>query len=152
MTSVTNLIHYVKRVLRQPIGELNRAQWFLRNAIDLARHCARTLKRDRAGQMAAALTYRTIFSLVPIFLLAMIVFRAFGAFDQTGTRVEEQVMTYLESVGISVEQLPNATDSDKPLIETIIRQLSENVSTISFGSITVVDFAQQSAPGPTGRL
>jgi membrane protein len=50
---------------------------------DLARHCAHELKRDRAPQLAAALTYRTLFSLLPTLALALVVLQVFvGPEDQ----------------------------------------------------------------------
>ena len=68
------LIHeitlFLKRVINSPVGELTRAQRALRFWIDLAWHCARALRHDRAGEMAAALTYRTIFSLIPLLVHA----------------------------------------------------------------------------------
>ncbi len=45
--------------------------------VDLARFCGRQLIRHRAPQLAAALSYRTIFSLIPILVLSLIIFRAF---------------------------------------------------------------------------
>ena len=47
------LIHeitlFLKRVINSPVGELTRAQRALRFWIDLAWHCARALRHDRAG-------------------------------------------------------------------------------------------------------
>ncbi len=53
---------YVEWLISHPVAELNRAQRYLRFAVDLARHSSRELGQDQAGQMAAALTYRTIFT------------------------------------------------------------------------------------------
>ena len=57
----------LRRLAQEPIdAELTRAQRMLRFAVDLARHGGRQLQKDRAMDMAAALTYYTIFSLVPM--------------------------------------------------------------------------------------
>lgn len=80
MTFIRQKLRAVERLLTQPVSELTRAQWYARYTADLVRHCARVMRRDRAGQMAAALTYRTIFSLVPLAVLSLIVLRA--VYDQ----------------------------------------------------------------------
>ena len=62
---------------------------------DLARHCAREMDHDRAFEMAAALTYRTIFSLVPSFILALVVFNAFGGLQNRGEQIGNRVADFL---------------------------------------------------------
>lgn len=48
----------------------------IRFMIDLARFGGRQLVRHRAPQLAAALSYRTIFSLVPVLVLSLVLFKA----------------------------------------------------------------------------
>jgi membrane protein len=72
---------YLEWLLSRPVAELSRAQRFLRFAVDLTRHASRELRDDDAGQIAAALTYRTIFSLVPLLMVSMLAFRMFGDMD-----------------------------------------------------------------------
>jgi membrane protein len=81
----------VQRLVTQPQHELQGAQRKLRYLIDLTRHCARELYHDRAEQMAAALTYRTIFSLIPLFVLGLVVFRMFGGLQDVQSAVQPQV-------------------------------------------------------------
>jgi len=86
----------VTRLITQPQSELNRWQRILRYCIELTRHCSRELGHDRAKQMAAALTYRTLFSLVPVFIVALLMFRALGGFDQVSNNFSsDQVFAYL---------------------------------------------------------
>ena len=40
------------------------------------------MRYDRAGEMAAALTYRTIFSLIPLMVTVLLVFQAFRGLDE----------------------------------------------------------------------
>src|SRR5690606_31851986 len=97
---MTNLIQFIRdriqRQIQHPGEELTRFRRVLRYAYDLARFCAQQLSHDRAGDMAAALTYRTIFSLVPTIILMLIVFRAFVSFEATQHFLEERVYSYLE--------------------------------------------------------
>ncbi len=68
---------YIRKLLSEPSDELNRWQRMLRYLLDLVRHCARELHQDRAGQMAAALTYHTLFSLLPTVVLMLVVLQMF---------------------------------------------------------------------------
>ena len=59
--------------------------------------------------MAAALTYRTIFGLVPMIVMALIVFRAFGGFADSEQGLSKLVYKYLDlniGVAASVEEHP----------------------------------------------
>jgi len=64
-------------LLTQPLEELSRAQRTLRYILDFARYCALELRADRAGEMAAALTYHTLFSLLPMIVLMLVVLQTF---------------------------------------------------------------------------
>ncbi|QDU34593.1 ribonuclease BN/unknown domain fusion protein [Poriferisphaera corsica] len=95
MPNLTNILTAIKRILSTPVDELSRAQLHLRNTIDLVFFCGRKMKEDRATQMAAALTYRTIFSLVPLTVLALLIFKAFGGFAALGDNTQEGIYNYL---------------------------------------------------------
>ncbi|MEM6507805.1 MAG: ribonuclease BN, partial [Planctomycetota bacterium] len=69
--------------LTKPGSQLTRGQRFVRLNLDLARHARRLMRENSATTMAAALTYRTIFGLIPLVVMALIVFRAFGGFDDS---------------------------------------------------------------------
>lgn len=74
---INNIISLIKETLTQPSAQLSRGQQLLRFWMDLARHCTIELKHDRAPQMAAALTYHTLFSLMPTLVLALVVMQGF---------------------------------------------------------------------------
>ncbi len=92
---VHQLVGAIRRLLTQPLGELNRWQLAARYAVGLCRYGTNQLKEDRATQMAAALTYRTIFSMVPLSVLALLVFNAFGGFQSVGGDLQDQIYGYL---------------------------------------------------------
>ena len=60
---------WLKRVITHPQEELTRWQMTVRFAYDLGRYGAAQLKRDRAPQMAAALSFRTLFGLLPVLVV-----------------------------------------------------------------------------------
>ena len=86
---------YGRFLLNEPTHELTRAQRALRYGIDLVHRCWIKMQRDDAEQMAAALTYRTIFGLVPVVVLALLVFRAFGGLETWGTQLQTQFYQYM---------------------------------------------------------
>ncbi|MEM6334363.1 MAG: YhjD/YihY/BrkB family envelope integrity protein [Planctomycetota bacterium] len=90
-------------LLAQEAEELNRIQRALRFCIRLAIHCTQQLAACRAGQMAAALTYHTLFSLLPTIALMLVVARVFVTDDQldqmTNTAVDYSLQWLEESSG-----------------------------------------------------
>lgn len=132
----SQLISRLRRVYSVPIRDLGGAQRLLRNAIDLVRHGARELRQDRAPQMASALTYRTIFSLIPIAVLMLMVFRAFGGFEKAAPQVQERLYRYLgiDSIELSqpkeqIVEEPTDTSGDQPLGDVSAQQPDETVAT-----------------------
>ncbi len=158
MKVIGDVVGYVGRLLRQPKGELSRAQRTVRFWLDLSRHCGRELQRNQATHMAAALTYRTIFSLVPIAVLMLLVFRAFGGFEQVSTDLQGHVYEYLgltsitlatqESVdqstateGVAVVGAQVKDESQRELrasIDKVITDLTQKASEVNVGSVGVV--------------
>lgn len=111
------LEHELKVTLTKPGDQLTRGQRTIRLSIDLARHARRLMRENSASTMAAALTYRTIFGLVPMVVMALIVFRAFGGFDDSKEGLTELVYEYLNlniDAAAAVENdLP--TEADEPI-------------------------------------
>jgi len=135
MLYVDTLLGRMRRLLQQPKHELSRAQLTVRYALDLGRHCARELRRDRAPEMAAALTYRTIFSLVPILLLALIIFQAFGGFEDIATNIK----------AFAIEQFsptePDARQEFLTNFEPWFDAQFDRIANLSIGGIGMVGFA-----------
>lgn len=145
--------------------DLTRVQRMWRGGMDLAKYSARMLARESAPQMAAALTYRTIFSLIPVFVLSLVFMRALlgdqGIRDQLDRLMEwlafdEIVVVQGEAlgetnknddaapVGAFVGVADNDIENDDKTI-TLAEYLGEFVdnavrrmSEINFGAITAV--------------
>lgn len=167
MVFVTPLIQGIRRLLTQPVSELSRAHRALRYAMELVWHCAAELKHDRATEAAAALTYRTIFSMIPLIVLALLVFNTFGDSKGLGMEVQSKIYDYL---GLSTlafnEQAPHATPTDaaplpprtdgepitveeqkkvdremKARVDQVFASLTNQVSQVKLGSIGIVGLA-----------
>ena len=129
-------VAWITRLIRQPVGELTRAQRRVRYAVDLARHCARQLQRDRASHIAAALTYRTLFSLVPVAVMSMLIVRALVSREQARETALEQAYILFDVAGNGVL---TPTDLEvRERIEEVVNPIIQNAWSLNFGSIGAV--------------
>ena len=142
MSWVTKLIAELRQLLLQPTHELSRAQRWVRNALDLGRYSGRMLHDHRAPQMAAALTYRTIFSLVPLLVVSLLVIRMFGGFDDLGVGAQEQFYGWAFGAG---EELPDGTTAPanippevREALEKVVKEIEGIIARVSFKSIGAV--------------
>ncbi len=112
MLQLTRVTHRLRRLVTRPADELTGAQRSLRFAVNLTRYCAGQLAGNRAPQMAAALTYRTLFSLVPMAVLALMVFRGFVDMESAQTMLRETAYDYLGLSALTVPANPDSTNGD----------------------------------------
>ena len=133
----------------------------VRYGVATCRYAAEELREDRATQMAAALTYRTIFSLIPILVLSLVVFNAFGGFAAVGGDLQERAYGYLglnlvtsgparpmiDGKPVYTVQTPEEFKKEqtavdvKKQVDTVITALADRVQNVSFTSIGVVGLA-----------
>ena len=104
------LKHELRVTLTRPGAQLTRGQRFMRYSIELGKHARQELRDDSASTMAAALTYRTIFGLVPMIVMALIVFRAFGGFAGSQEGLTDLVYSYFD-----LNNQTASTQDGKPL-------------------------------------
>ncbi len=75
---IARMMHRMREALVQPRHELDRWQKAARFVYDLGRCGLRQLDNDRAAQMAAALSFRTLFGLLPVLIVATVLVKAVG--------------------------------------------------------------------------
>lgn len=148
----------------RPEEELTRAQRAMRFAYELSVQGTRQLIRDRAPQLAAALAYRTIFSLVPLIVLSLVVVKAWVG-EEGIEKGLEQILSYtgLEQITIPEEGLTGegapqggegasgsgAGDAQaageatrlSEWLEQFVGKAMERVEELNYGAITVVGIA-----------
>ena len=78
----------LKDLLSTPTTQLGRGSRFLVFQAKLWIHCARLLKKNRAGQQAAALSYHTIFGIVPLAIVMLLIFQMFPAYSEYGQKIK----------------------------------------------------------------
>lgn len=103
----------LRTTLTRPGAHLTRGQKFLQLSFDLGRHARRELREHSATTMAAALTYRTIFGLVPMIVMALIVFRAFGGFAGSQEGLTDVVYDLLE-IQVEAAELIEGDNAQEP--------------------------------------
>ncbi len=130
---------YVVDAVRSPRQELDRRQHQLRNAWDMGLYCWRQLVRHRAEGMAAELTYRTIFSLIPVVVLGLVMFRIFGGLESVQVRVENQLYTFFGVPTIpedfdsrgkergTADPIEEIVDPDDPIVADVFDLASEKL-------------------------
>jgi membrane protein len=103
----------LEKILTTPTEQLGKASRFLVFQIKLWWHCVRLLIKNRAGQQAAALSYHTIFGLVPLAVMALLIFQSFPAYKGVGDRVKGLVYEQLHLSTIEYPDPANAEGSIK---------------------------------------
>ena len=101
----------IRRFFNSPASELNRWQYAVRYLVEVCRHGVRRLREDRAGQMAGALAFRTLFGLIPVLALGMVLFHAFGGAD----KFEQVVRQVAQAANLPEVMIPNpdAAEAEK---------------------------------------
>ena len=96
MKIVDNLKREGEQMMRSRDAELTGFRRWLRRAIDLGRFCWKRMKGENAAAMSAALSFRTIFALIPAIVLAGILLKPFGLVEQT----KQGLDSFLSALGI----------------------------------------------------
>ncbi|TWU48714.1 ribonuclease BN/unknown domain fusion protein [Rubripirellula tenax] len=91
---MTRFLEYIVDAVRSPHDQLTPRQHTVRRCWELTCHCWRQLQRHRAEGMAAELTYRTIFSLIPVVVLGLVMFRIVGGLEEVQGQVENQLYSF----------------------------------------------------------
>ncbi len=137
--NLETLIHWLKRVVTQPREELDRWQKAVRFTYDLGRFGARQLRHDRAQEMAAALSFRTIFGLLPVLVVATVVVRALGTDEHFLEPLEE----LLEFWGLNDVRIvpPTDVESGTTTLGVWLRDRVQEAEQVSLAAIGWVGVA-----------
>jgi uncharacterized BrkB/YihY/UPF0761 family membrane protein/DNA-binding IscR family transcriptional regulator len=139
--------------LEAPREQLNATERALRIAIHVVGSCVRKLGRDRAPQIAAALSFQTLFSLLPLLVVALIVLHSVRGLENAGSKLRTAIVEFLvpESLIDPERDLvgpPNpqarATVEEFNDARSVLRvrgdQVLESLSGVSFAGIGAAGF------------
>jgi membrane protein len=103
------------KLLSTPTAQLGRASRFLVFQIKLWSHCIRLLIKNRSGQQAAALSYHTVFGIVPLAIVMLLIFQWFPAYSGVGDKVRAIVYEQLE---LSTIEYPDPANPEENVMLT----------------------------------
>ena len=131
------------RILSTPSAQLGRMGRFLIFQRKLWWHCARLLQKNRAGPQAAALSYHTIFGIVPLAVVTLLVFQLFPKYSDIGQKIKNAVYTelHLTTIEYTDPANPNATikltDNLDAIVEKVFTGFNQGTIAI-LGAIFII--------------
>jgi len=127
------------KLLSTPTTQLGKASRFAVFQIKLWSHCVRLLKKNRSGQQAAALSYHTIFGIVPLTIVMLLIFQLFPASGDIGEKLKGFVYQKASFSGFE-SPAPNAQDPEKnvSLTEHLDKIVARFFAGTHKGSITLL--------------
>ncbi|MHC5115012.1 MAG: YhjD/YihY/BrkB family envelope integrity protein [Planctomycetota bacterium] len=143
LSPLEQLVTWLKRVVSSPRAELTRWQKTVRFGYDLGRYGARQLRRDRAPIIAAALSFRTLFGLLPLLVVGTIVVKAFGGLDDFAAVLSG----FLENLGLDEEVEAAAAEGNggRSISAFILELFDEaqklNLAAIGWVGVTVLVYS-----------
>ena len=136
-------IDWIRRAVTQPQNQLTEMQNKARNGIEVLTYCARHLREDRAPVLAAALSFRTLFGLLPVLVVATVTARRL-----LGENFPDAIGSLLDGLGLSSVKLgataQNAAQSTdlRTWLQGIVQDASNvNLSALGWVGGVVVGFS-----------
>nr|MBC8481815.1 YihY family inner membrane protein [Planctomycetota bacterium] len=81
----------LKKLFTTPTDQLGKAGRFVVFQVKLWNYCGKLLVKNKSGQQAAALSYHTIFGLVPLAIMVLLIFQSFPAYESVGNKFKNIV-------------------------------------------------------------
>lgn len=127
-------------LLKTPSAQFGRIGRFAVFQVKLWIHCFRLLTRNRAGQQAAALSYYTVFGLVPAAVVMLMVFQFFPTYKDAGKNIKESVYGQLH---LSTIEYPDPANPDNKikLTDNIDAIIARIFTGINQGTIAIIGAA-----------
>jgi len=151
--NIQQLREHVERFIAQPAEQMGRWARFLRGQVMLWRYCARRLYEHNVAVMAAALSYRTIFAMIPVMVLALLIARSLGALEDGRQSLQQflKASGFNQIVAVQEEARPGERPSGEPATESTARSINvaEEIEKIVLRVENKLTFARI---GPVGGL
>ena len=129
----------IRELLTTPSAQLGRASRFIVLQIKLWSHCARLLRINRAGQQAAALSYRTIFGIIPLAIVMLLLFRLFPTYSDIGQKMKSLIYDELRLSTIAYnDEKSGETIMLTEYLDNIVAGFFEGVNTRSVTLVSIL--------------
>ncbi len=127
----------LKEFLSTPTTQLGKAGRFAVFQIKLWSHCIRLLKKNNAGRQAAALSYHTVFGIVPLAIIMLLIFQSSPAFRDAGEKLKAGVYDQFQLSTIEITPNEEAPEEKKQLTEYLDDIVDKFFAGVNKGSITL---------------
>jgi len=130
----------LKNLLSTPTAELSRLGRLLVFPYRLWSHCLRLLKKNNAPQLAAALSYYTVFGLVPLAIVIVLLFYSIPGYRATGEQLKEILYEELRLTRI---EYPDPADPEQTIaltdyLDQVIERFFTGLDRGSLGLVSAV--------------
>ncbi len=95
--ALTTIKHRLEQAVSQPGKELSHWVAFARFQIELWRYCGRRLHENNLLALSAALSFRTIFAMIPLLVLSFLMLRSIGVVEDR----KETLYNFIEQSGFA---------------------------------------------------
>ncbi len=130
MKIVEKLRQRVEALLTAPGEELGRWAKFLRFQVQLWRFCFRRLRENNAQAMSSALSFRTVFAMVPVFVLIGLALKTGGALQETKQKLREFIVTQAFSHIAQYQGAATEPSSTSPAAESAAENLANRIDQV----------------------
>jgi membrane protein len=124
-------------ILSRPTTHVGKVGRFMIFQIKLWIHCFRLLKKNRSDQQAAALSYYTMFGIVPLAVVMLMVFQFFPAYRNAGMEIKNYVYSQLHLSTIEYPD-PANPDTDIKLTDNLDAIVAKVFAGFNQGTIAVL--------------
>ena len=129
-------IDWLRLAVTEPVGQLTSVQRSIRRGIEVLRYCARHLGEDQAPVLAAALSFRVLFGLVPMLVVATVVTRSI-----LQDRFPAFVRSAIDELGLGGVRLAPTVDNAKNDLGSWLEELVSNAGAVNLAALGWVGFA-----------
>ncbi len=134
-TAIKSAIDWARLAITEPIGQLSAMQRTARHWFEVLRYCARHLGEDKAPVLAAALSFRVLFGLVPMLVVATVVSRSV-----LQDRFPAFVRSIIDELGLGEVSLAANTSDAPSNLGTWMEELVSGASSVNLAALGWVGF------------
>jgi membrane protein len=139
---VRKCIAWLKSAVADPLEELNRWERLVRFCYHLLREGARQLSQDRASTMAASLTYRTLFGMLPVTVVGAGVARAIMGQDRFEAFLHNAIsVAGLDAVKLGGSEGESVSTLGLWLQDLVSRGMGVNIAALTWIGVLVLVYS-----------
>lgn len=135
LSTIRRAIDWARLAITEPIGQLTAMQRTTRHWFEVLRYCARHLGEDNAPVLAAALSFRVLFGLVPMLVVATVVSRSV-----LQDRFPAFVRSIIDELGLGDVSLAATTTDQASNLGTWLEELVAGAGSVNLAALGWVGF------------